>query len=519
MIHPAQILHARVLHSKKTGCTWRLPPRAGNDPAAPMELTELARLLPSAEVRGGSARITDVTSDSRAATPGTLFFCVPGGTRDGHDFASEAAARGASAVAVERWLDLDVAQMKVTSMRDAMGPVSAAVFDHPSRHMTVVGVTGTNGKTTTTFMLERAFFAAGMQPGLIGTVEIHVRGDVLPVVHTTPEAPELQRLLARMRDAALDSVAMEVSSHGLALRRVAGTRFACGVFTNLTRDHLDFHGTMSEYERAKATLFAGDLAERGAINIDDPTGERWVRTAAIPTVSFGRGEAADVRAVEVDVRAAGTSFICVAGDERVRVQVPITGRYNVSNALGVLATFRALGLPLEAAADGIAALPGVPGRLEAIDEGQPFTVLVDYAHTPDSLANVLAAARDVCAAELWVVFGCGGDRDRGKRREMGRVAVQLADRVVITSDNPRSEDPAAIVREIEVGAREASGTYEVELDRRAAIRRAVAGARGGDVVVIAGKGHETGQRFADRVIPFDDRTVAREELAALGVGR
>jgi UDP-N-acetylmuramoyl-L-alanyl-D-glutamate--2,6-diaminopimelate ligase len=485
-----------------------------------MELAELARILPSSEIRGNpSVAITDATVDSRRAAPGAAFFSVPGAHSDGHAFAPEAASRGASAVIVERWVDVDVPQLRVTSMRDAIGPLSAAIFDEPSRAMTVVGITGTNGKTTTTFMLERAFAAAGQRTGLIGTVETHVAGAVLPVLHTTPEAPELQRTLAMMRDAGTGAVAMEVSSHGLALRRVDGTRFACGVFTNLTRDHLDFHNTMEKYEAAKERLFAGGLAERGAINADDPAGARWLAKPAIPLVSYGLGDGAEIRAVDVTTDRDGSRFTCLAGRDRIEVRVPITGRYNVSNALAVLTTFRALELPLAAAAEGIASLPGVPGRLEAIDAGQDFTVLVDYAHTPDSLSVVLRAAREVCDGSLAVVFGCGGDRDRGKRPLMGRVATTMADRTIITSDNPRSEDPLAIVAEIVPGAVEGGGAYEIEPDRREAIRLAVRDARAGDVVVIAGKGHETGQRFADRVVPFDDRTVAREELAALGAGR
>jgi UDP-N-acetylmuramoyl-L-alanyl-D-glutamate--2,6-diaminopimelate ligase len=481
-----------------------------------MKLTELVSIVRDAALRGdGYVSVTDATVDSRAVSPGTLFCCVPGERADGHDFAADAIARGAAGLLVERWLDVQAPQILVPSVRRSCGPAAAAIFGRPSESMTVIGVTGTNGKTTTTYMLERAFAAAGMTTGLIGTVEVHIGSDVLPVVHTTPEAPELQRLLARMRDAAIDAVAMEVSSHGLALDRVAGTRYACGIFTNLTRDHLDFHGSVGAYEEAKARLFAGGLAEVGAINADDPAGSRIAASAAVPVVTFGIDSPADVRARDVTTTPEGSRFTCVTDRAHVSVRVPVTGRYNVANALGAMAAFHALGLPLEAAADGIASLAGVPGRLEAVDVGQPFTVLVDYAHTPDSLENVLRAARDVCRGRLIVVLGCGGDRDRGKRPLMGTVATTLADQTFITSDNPRSEDPLAIIAEIEAGARDGGRPYEVEPDRRAAIRAAVTAARPGDLVVIAGKGHETGQRFADRVLPFDDRVVAREELAAL----
>ncbi len=509
----------RMVEFPPAGPEFRPFPRAGDGnrtPATSMELAELARILPDAALRGdGSVVVSDATVDSRAAAPGTVFLCIPGARADGHLFAAEAVGRGASGLLVERWLDLDVAQIRVPSVRSASGPASSAIYGRPSEAMTVVGVTGTNGKTTTAFMLERAFAAAGMTTGLIGTVEVHIAAEVVPVVHTTPEAPELQSALARMRDAGVGAVAMEVSSHGLALERASGTRFACGIFTNLTRDHLDFHGSLDAYEAAKAVLFAGDLAQRAAINVDDAAGRRIAAGAAVPVVTFGIEEPADVRAIDVATTAEGSRFTCVAGDDHVAVRVPITGRYNVSNALAALAGFHALGLPLHAAADGISSLVGVPGRMEAVDVGQPFTVVVDYAHTPDSLENVLRAARDVCRERLIVVFGCGGDRDRGKRPLMGRVATALADLSIITSDNPRSEDPLAIIGQIEAGAREAAGAYQVEPDRRAAIRAAVSAAKPGDVVLIAGKGHETGQKFADRVLPFDDRAVAREELAAL----
>ena len=485
-----------------------------------MHLSELLSLVPGAGSRGDpSVTVAGATADSRSVEPGFLFFCVPGAGTDGHRFAPDAVAAGAAALVVERRLDVDAPQLVVPSVRDVMGPLSAAVYGHPSRAMTVVGVTGTNGKTTSAFMLERAFAAIGGATGLIGTVEVHVGINVLPVVHTTPEAPDLQRLLAGMRDAGVGSVAMEVSSHGLALGRVRGTRFACALFTNLTRDHLDFHGSMEEYEAAKRSLFSPDLSERGVVNIDDVAGGRFLAAAEIPMTSFGITLDADLRAEDMVATAAGSRFNCVAGGVRLPVTVRIPGGYNVTNALGVLAVFRALELPLEAAAAGIASLEGVPGRMERIDAGQPFTVLVDYAHTPDSLANVLRAAREITNGSLIVVFGCGGDRDRGKRPLMGRVGCELADVAIVTSDNPRSEDPRAIIAEIEAGARETGRPYEVEPDRRAAIALAVARASGRDVVVIAGKGHEQGQKFADRVLPFDDRVVAREELARLGAGR
>jgi UDP-N-acetylmuramoyl-L-alanyl-D-glutamate--2,6-diaminopimelate ligase len=349
----------------------------------------------------------------------------------------------------------------------------------------------------------------------MGTVETRIGAERFPVTRTTPESIDVQRMLARMRDAGVRGIAMEVSSHGLELGRVAGTSFACGTFTNLTQDHLDFHGTMEEYFKAKALLFDGSLARRAAINLDDEYARRLRATCSLPTITFAvSDDTADVRPVRVSMSRTGSDVRAVTPAGEIDVRVPIAGRYNVSNAMAALATCISVDIAPDVAAAGIAGLPGVPGRLEAIDAGQPFTVLVDYAHTPDSLEGVLRAAREVSERRLIVVFGCGGDRDRGKRPLMGGIAVRFADRTIITSDNPRSEDPAAIVREIEEGARSVSeaASYEIEVDRRLAIRRAIEGAEPGDVVVIAGKGHETGQQFADRTIPFDDRIVAREEL-------
>jgi UDP-N-acetylmuramoyl-L-alanyl-D-glutamate--2,6-diaminopimelate ligase len=396
-----------------------------------------------------------------------------------------------------------------------MGPIASAYFGHPSRAMTLVGVTGTNGKTTTTFLFESVFRALGMTPGVIGTVETHIGDTVLPVTRTTPEAIDLQRVLAAMRDAGVDGASMEASSEGLVFERVEGTRFACGIFTNLTQDHLNTHGTMENYFAAKALLFRPEMSDRAVVNLDDEHGRALAARTDLPLVTFAIDHEADVRAHSLDLARTGSSFTADVGDRSVPIRVNLPGRYNVLNALGVLAAARALSLPIGPVAEGIAALRGVPGRMEPIDAGQDFTVLVDYAHTPDSLEGVLQAAREITrpGARLVVVFGCGGDRDRGKRPLMGKVGAALADRTIITSDNPRTEDPLAIIAEIEAGARETGRQYEVIADRRDAIAAAIDDAGRGDVVVIAGKGHETGQQFADHTIPFDDRTVARDVLA------
>jgi UDP-N-acetylmuramoyl-L-alanyl-D-glutamate--2,6-diaminopimelate ligase len=482
--------------------------------ASARPLFELLDDLRETEIRGDAAvPVSGVAYRSSDVGPGSLFFCVPGSRRDGHDFADDAAAGGASAVMVERWIDLPgrVTQVRVPSVRAAMGPVAAAFYGRPADRLLLIGVTGTNGKTTTTYLLERVFEAAGMRAGVIGTTGVRMAGRPVPIERTTPEAPDLHHLLAEMVEDGIGAVAMEVSSHGLHQDRVGGARYDCAVFTNLSQDHLDYHGSLEEYFRAKSLLFTPEMSDRAAINHDSPEGRTLIRDD-LPTLTYGVGPGADVRATDVRLRPDGVAFR-VGGLE---VKSRLRGDFNVHNCLAALAAARQVGIDERFAAAGLAALPGVPGRLEPVDAGQPFQVLVDYAHTPDSVENVLRAARPLAAGgRLVAVLGCGGDRDRGKRPLMGEAATRLADLSILTSDNPRSEDPDAIIAEIEPGARRGGGRYVVEPDRRAAIRQALEGARAGDVVVIAGKGHETGQEFADRTVPFDDRLVAREELDAL----
>ena len=463
------------------------------------------------EVRGDrSVDVVDVVYRSQDAVPGSLFFCVPGSGHDGHDFAGEAVARGAIALVVDRWLSLEVVQVRVPSVREAMGPVSAAFFSRPADRMTLVGVTGTNGKTTITHLLESVIRRNGQVPGVIGTTGVRIDGEPQTLPMTTPEAPDLHRVLARMADRGVEVVAMEVSSHGLHQHRVDGIRFRCSVFTNLSQDHLDYHASMEEYFEAKARLFSPELSERAVVNLDSPQGRRLLRSD-LPTVTFGKGPGADVRATDVRVTRFGISFSV----DELEVRSSLRGGFNVENCLGALATARALGIPDDVSAQGIADVRGVPGRLEAVEEGQDFLVVVDYAHTPDGVDNVLRAARRLAPGRLIVVLGCGGDRDRTKRPLMGRAATSLADLSVITSDNPRSEDPLAIIGEIEPGAKEGGGRYVIEPERRAAIKLALSEAGDGDCVVIAGKGHETGQEFVDHRVPFDDRVVAAEEIRSL----
>ena len=472
----------------------------------------IAATSPTEVVGGAPVEVEELAYDARAVRPGTLFFCVPGSRADGHDFAGEAVASGAVALVVERPLDLPVPQLVVADSRAAMALAADEFFGRPTEVLQVAGVTGTNGKTTTAFVLASVLAAAGRRPGLLGTVESRIGGERRPAVRTTPEAIDLQRAFRAMLDAGDSSCAMEATSHGVEQKRLLGVRFAVLVFTNLTQDHLDFHGTMERYFDAKRRLFTdADPAPVAVVNADDEYGRRLadelLRSGAA-LVTFGLTEEADVPAHGLEVTASGIRF----SSDGLEVRSRLRGRFNAENLLGVIAAARVLEVDDASISEGIAAVGGVPGRLEPVDEGQPFTVLVDYAHTPDSLANVLRSAREVAANRLICVFGCGGDRDRGKRPLMGRLAHELADIAIVTSDNPRSEDPLAIIDEIVAGA----GDLAVEPDRRAAIAQAIELAEPGDVVVIAGKGHEQGQEIAGRTLPFDDREVARENLRRLG---
>ena len=436
-----------------------------------------------------------MTHDSRQVAEGSLFCCVPGGVSDGHAFAADAVALGARSLLVERQLDLDVAQVVVDDVRSSMGRVAAAFHGHPSRAMDIVGVTGTNGKTTTAWLLRSIFEAAGRANGMIGT---------LTGARTTPESTDLQAQLAGLRDRGVTTVAMEVSSHALAQSRLSGTRFKVGVFTNLSRDHLEFHATMEDYFAAKARLFEPEQTDVGVVNADDPRGRLLIDAARIPTRGYSFADVQDLRVLDDHSEATWRGHDLV---------VPLGAAFNVANALAAATAALELGISENDVVAGIAAAPQAPGRFELVDADQPFTVVVDYAHTPDGIENVLRAAREVAAdGQLTIVFGAGGDKDRGKRPMMGEVASRLADVVVLTSDNPRSEDPLSIIEEIRTGIT-GSAYIVVEPDRRAAITWALKRADNGDVVVLAGKGHETTQTIGDEVLPFDDRVVVREVLS------
>ncbi len=489
-----------------------------------MKLRELLVDVEVAEIVGDAeVEIAGLSYDSRTVEPGTLFFCVPGQRSDGHEFGAGAVERGATALVVERLLDVGATQVRVADARAAMAPIAVRFWGDPTAKLNVAGVTGTNGKTTTAFLIRHILESQGTRTGLLGTVKRIVGGVEEEVERTTPEAIDLQRTFRRMLEGGDAACAMEVSSHALALERSAGVRFAVAVFTNLTQDHLDFHADMEEYFLAKRGLFTSSLPQTAVVNVDDAYGARLaaeLRDAGEPpvlTFSAGGAGEADLRAAEVSFDAAGSRFLCLGPDGEAEVRMPLPGHFNVENALAAIGACHALGVPAEAAAGALASADLIPGRFEPVDEGQPFAVLVDYAHTPDSLENALTAARRLTEGRLIAVFGCGGDRDREKRPLMGGIAAQLSDACVVTSDNPRSEEPQAIIAEILAGMPDpGNGGIEVEPDRRAAIALAFGAAAAGDTVVIAGKGHEQGQELAGgRKIPFDDREVAREELRKL----
>jgi UDP-N-acetylmuramoyl-L-alanyl-D-glutamate--2,6-diaminopimelate ligase len=447
----------------------------------------IAALGPAEVAHGAPVDVLDLAYDTRAVTPGTLFFCVRGSRADGHAFAATAAAAGAVALVVDRRLDLDLPQLVVADVRRVMAPAAALFFGEPTRELEVAAVTGTNGKTTTAFLLHAILAAAGRRPGMLTNIERRVGGEARPTGLNTPEAIDLQRLFRQMLDAGDRSCVMEATSIAEVQGRLACTRFAALVFTNLTQDHLDFHGTMEDYFQAKRRLF--DQADRAVVNVGGEYGQRLARELPGATVFEAGSDAID--GIDLELR----------------------GRFNRENALAAAVAARALGVAGDAIRRGLESVHGVPGRFETIDEGQPFAVIVDYAHTPDSLENVLRAARELGDGRLVVVFGAGGNRDRAKRPLMGRVAGEFADRAILTSDNPRSEDPEAIAAEVAAGA---VGGLELELDRRAAILRALEDARPGDVVVVAGRGSEPTQELATGKVPFDDRDVAREVLRRVG---
>ena len=483
-------------------------------------MTKLLDALEEKRIVGPApTTVTGLTADSRRVTTGDCFVAVPGFKQDARRFVPDAVARGARLVVTEgEALDVRVCQVLVPSTRLALPRLADAFHGHPSGALTVVGITGTNGKTTTSYLVDALLRAKGLRTGVIGTIQYVVAGEIRPAGQTTPEAIELQEMLAAMQDAGVGGCAMEVSSHALALSRADRIDFDVAVFTNLTQDHLDFHGTFDEYRQAKRRLFeltarSPKPARTAVVNADDASGEAMVRGLDLRVLRFGLSPSATIRAVEHSSSFDGIRMRVTTPAGALQIASPLVGEHNVMNLLGAVGVGLALDLDPARIAAALSRVGSVPGRFEQVQAGQPFLVVVDYAHTPDALERVLATARKLTSARLGVVFGCGGDRDRTKRPIMGEIAARQADMVWITSDNPRSERPESIIDEIVVGARRAGvGAHAAMPDRAAAIRAALGWARAGDVVVIAGKGHETYQIVGADVLPFDDRDVARAIL-------
>ena len=488
-------------------------------------LEELARVLGGAPISGDhQVAVTGVEYDSRRVEPGSLFVCVTGFRQDGHAYAKKAVEAGATALVVEHPLpDLPgVPTILVESSRHALARLAVHTCGVPANKLTMVGITGTNGKTTSSHYCEAVLKAKGKTPGLIGTIGARVGGQTVPVANTTPESLDLQRLLAMMVEAGDNAAVLEVSSHALSLDRVHGLPFDVGVFTNLSHDHLDFHPTLEDYFQAKNKLFTGLTYRKGrpapyaVINLDDEHGERIVKGVKVPFITYGTHPKAHVRASQISVHQDGASFYLETPVGSSRVNLKMSGVFNVSNALAAIGMGLALKTELSEILPAVESVSTVRGRFELVREGQDFAVVVDYAHTPDGLENVLSSARKITRGRLLTVFGCGGDRDRAKRPVMGEIASRLSDLAIVTSDNPRSESPSFIAGEILAGMGGGEHESYVELDRAAAIYKAIHLASPGDTVVIAGKGHETYQIFPDRTIDFDDSEVARQALRGLG---
>lgn len=490
-----------------------------------MNLQQLASRLTTASIVGeANTEITGIQIDSRKVVPGDLFICLPGHTVDGHNYADKAIAQGAAAIVVNRTLDVAVPQLVVKDCRYAMAVIADYYYGSPSKQMRMIGVTGTNGKTTTTYLIERILSDAGFNPGLIGTIQMRYAGQQIEMSRTTPEALELQQSLHAMAEAGTDACVMEVSSHALEQGRVKGCRFRTAVFTNLSQDHLDYHHTMEEYRAAKGLFFSrlgNDFADAqeqrtyAVLNTDDEASAYFASLTSAEVITYGVEQAADVQASQIQITSRGTQFHVSTFRGDADIQLKMVGKFNVYNALAAIAAALIEGISLTEIKRSLESIAGVDGRVEAVDAGQPFAVIVDYAHTPDGLENVLRTVKEFATGRVLTVFGCGGDRDRTKRPIMGRIAAQYSDHVFVTSDNPRTENPDAILLDIEQGIvndNNHTSTYEMEVDRRTAIQKAIEMASPHDVVLIAGKGHETYQIIGNTYHDFDDRIVAKEAI-------
>lgn len=473
-------------------------------------LAELAALVGGSVQGDGTIRVSDLTHDSRAVGPDTLFVAIVGATHDGHEFAAQAVASGAPALCVSRAVNIDVSQLIVGDTRSVAGPLAATIHDNPSEDVDIVGITGTNGKTTVAHYIESIAGYTGRLAGVIGTIETRLGSTVYATERTTPEAPRFQRLLGQMRDEGAEIVAVEVSSHALEMGRVKGTSFAVAAFTNLSRDHLDFHGSMSEYQKAKQRLFEEYRVGVAVVNVDDPVGAEIALGFGGSLLTVGQGGSVSIAGLKGT--ASGSEFTLATPEGEARVAAPVLGEFNVNNAVMAAASCLALGIQFDEVVAGLGHLKPVPGRLEVLAGPAPFTVVVDYAHTPDGIESVIEVARTMTAGRVIAVAGAGGDRDREKRPLMGQ-AVSQADVAIVTSDNPRSEEPDQIIASM-VSEIDGLAHVVVEPDRRTAIERAISGANDGDVVLVLGRGHEPVQEFAKGSVPFDDRIVVREVLSA-----
>ncbi|UHA75811.1 UDP-N-acetylmuramoyl-L-alanyl-D-glutamate--2,6-diaminopimelate ligase [Paenibacillus sp. 481] len=493
-----------------------------------MQLSELASRLISAKLQGeGQTEIRGLVVDSRKVTAGALFVCISGNALDGHQYAEQAIAQGAAALVVERLLPVQAPQIIVKDARHALAVLADAFYESPSQELSLIGVTGTNGKTTTTYLIEKILNDANKRAGVIGTIETRYNGQSFPMSGTTPNALELQHSLRNMVNEGVQAVAMEVSSHALVQGRVKGCRFRAAVFTNLTQDHLDYHGSMESYREAKGLFFsrlgntfAANEAERSyaVLNADDAAAAPFDEMTAAETITYGLSEQADIYADNIRITAKGTSFTVHTFKGSTSIQLRMVGKFNVYNALAAIAVGLIEGVELEQIRNSLEEVPGVDGRVEPVEAGQPFSVIVDYAHTPDGLENVLSTVKEFAEGRVLCVFGCGGDRDRTKRPLMGKISARYADYSFVTSDNPRTEEPNGILLDIEAGLQELGidqNRYELIVDRRAAITKAIEMASPKDVVLIAGKGHETYQLIGKETFDFDDRIVAKEAIRGL----
>jgi len=483
-----------------------------------MNLAQLTQNMPELlEItHGADTEVGTLTADSRAKVKDGLFFCICGGKVDAHNFAPQAIANGCTALVVERRLDLDCPQVVVTDVRAAMTRIASAFNGHPEQRMKLIGITGTKGKTTTTFLLKSVFEAAGIRCGIIGTTGCIAGNTKLPSKLTTPDPIEMFEILRIMADAGVEVVCMEVSAHALYLRKLVGVKFEAAAYTNLSQDHLDFFGTMEKYFEAKRLLFTDDMVRNAAVNVDEDTAPQVCEGMTCPLLTYGISTSADLFARDIEITESGVSFtVNLRNLHSERIHLLLTGMFNVYNALVAAACALILGVSLEDIKKGLEAVVSVPGRVEMLDTATPYRMILDYSHSPDALENILTTVREFCRGRIILVFGCGGDRDKGKRPMMGEIAGKFADYSILTSDNPRFEDPMDILDAIEKGIEPTGAKYEIIENRRDAIRQAMEMAVGGDIIVLAGKGHETYQDICGVKLPFDEKEIVGELLSEM----